>query len=114
MTRVAGRAPPAFAPQVNDMRKRLAILFDLLNNYSEDEATGGAGPALKKETVQELLAIAEAVKSRDMEGAQGLLTELMKREAGNWMVSYFLLAFVLDSSSIVLGMCLSYKETRVC
>ena len=81
MARVKSRAPASFERQVNDVEKRLNILFDHLNNQD----------LLKPDTVQELLQISQCVQSRDMAQAEELLMQTMKlkleTEGGNWMVS---------------------------
>lgn len=81
MARVKSRAPASFTAQVNDTDKRLAILFDHLNNET----------LLKPDTVQEMLEIAQCVQGRDLDRAGQLVTEMMKvkleSEGGNWMVS---------------------------
>ena len=69
-----------YKPQVDDMEKRLNILFDHLNN--EDLLSG--------ETVGDMVEIARAVQARDWERAQGLFNKLQAEragEAGAWMVS---------------------------
>lgn len=79
MSRVAGRAPPSFAPQVRDSEKRLNILFDHLNN--ED--------LLKPNTVGQMVQLAEAIRDKDYGTAQSLQMEIFTNkvdECGNWMV----------------------------
>lgn len=80
MKRVKSKAPASFAAQVNDTEKRLAILFDCLNNET----------LLKTDTLQEMLELSQCVQSRDLDRAAQLITELMKvkleSEGGNWMV----------------------------
>lgn len=81
MARVKSRAPASFERQVNDVEKRLNMLFDHLNNQD----------LLKPDTVQEILQISQCVRSRDMAQAEELLMQTMKlkleTEGGNWMVS---------------------------
>ena len=80
MQRVKSKAPASFKPQVNDTEKRLNILFDHLNN--ED--------LLKEDTVQNMVELAQAVRERDFETAQGIHVDIMTNkmdECGNWMVS---------------------------
>lgn len=81
VTRIKSMAPQAFAPQVQDMEKRINILFDHLNN--ED--------LLSEETVNTMVEISRCVESRDWERAQSLFQQMQeskKEEGGNWMVSY--------------------------
>lgn len=81
MTRVKSRAPASFAPHVNDMEKRLNLLFDHLNN--ED--------LLKPDTVQLMVEISRCVQNREMDRAADLVTDMIKEkldtQGGNWMVS---------------------------
>lgn len=80
MARVKSRAPASFAAQVNDVEKRLNILFDHLNN----------GTLVKPDTIAMLADIAQALQARDFERATQVLTEMMKvkleSEGANWMV----------------------------
>lgn len=80
IARVKAKAPPAYKPHVLDTEKRLAILFDHLNN--ED--------LIKPDTVQELVALARAISGKQYEQAQAMFMDLMTRkndEGSNWMVS---------------------------
>jgi len=74
-------APQAFKPQVDDMEKRINILFDHLNN--ED--------LLKPDTVQTMVVISQCVQSKDWDQAQAMFTEMQRvkgeSEGGVWMVS---------------------------
>ncbi|KKY22167.1 putative protein transporter sec31 [Phaeomoniella chlamydospora] len=79
MARVAGRAPASFQAQVRDTEKRLNILFDHLNN--ED--------LLKSGTIQQMIELSEALRSKDFNTAQGLQMDIFTNkvdECGNWMV----------------------------
>lgn len=80
MARVKSRAPASFAAQVNDVEKRLNILFDHLNNET----------LIKSDTIAMLADIAQALQARDFERATQVLTEMMKAklesEGANWMV----------------------------
>ncbi|KAF1811239.1 hypothetical protein P152DRAFT_66472 [Eremomyces bilateralis CBS 781.70] len=79
MRRVKSKAPAQYEREVNDTVKRLDILFDHLNN--ED--------LLKPDTVGEMLEVAEAVKNRNYDGAQSIVTNIMSRKAeegGKWLV----------------------------
>lgn len=80
MARVKSRAPASFTTQVNDVEKRLNILFDHLNNET----------LVKPDTIAMLADIAQALQARDFERATQVLTEMMKvkleSEGANWMV----------------------------
>ncbi|KAG9999024.1 WD40 repeat-like protein, partial [Aureobasidium melanogenum] len=80
MARVKSRAPASFAAQVNDVEKRLNILFDHLNNET----------LVKPDTVAMLVEIAQALQSRDFDRAGSILTDMMKAklesEGAHWMV----------------------------
>ncbi|KAG9998903.1 WD40 repeat-like protein, partial [Aureobasidium melanogenum] len=80
MARVKSRAPASFAAQVNDVEKRLNILFDHLNNET----------LVKPDTVATLVEIAQALQSRDFDRAGSILTDMMKAklesEGAHWMV----------------------------
>ena len=75
-------APQSFKPQVDDMEKRINILFDHLNN--ED--------LLKPDTVQEMVTIAQHIERREWDQAKELLTtmsnEKQATEGTHWMVSF--------------------------
>lgn len=75
-------APQQFKAQVDDMEKRLNILFDHLNN--ED--------LLSDATVQEMVNISTAVKDREWDQALGMFNEMqtakLETEGTNWMVSF--------------------------
>ena len=82
MQRVKSRAPSSFRAQVNDTEKRLNILFDHLNN--ED--------LLKADTIASMVALAQAIQSKDFEQAQAIHVEIMTNktdQCGNWMVSRY-------------------------
>ena len=82
MQRVKSRAPSSFRAQVNDAEKRLNILFDHLNN--ED--------LLKADTIASMVALAQAIQSKDFEQAQAIHVEIMTNktdQCGNWMVSRY-------------------------
>jgi protein transport protein SEC31 len=80
MARVKSRAPASFAAQVNDVEKRLNILFDHLNNET----------LVKPDTVATLVEISQALQSRDFDRAGSILTDMMKAklesEGAHWMV----------------------------
>ncbi|GAB7360400.1 hypothetical protein MBLNU230_g8357t1 [Neophaeotheca triangularis] len=80
VTRIKSMAPQAFAAQVQDMEKRINILFDHLNNQE----------LLAESTVQSLVEIARCVESGEWEKAQGVFGRLVegisKEEGGNWIV----------------------------
>ncbi|KAK5175717.1 protein transport protein S31 [Saxophila tyrrhenica] len=80
IARIKSSAPQQYKPQVDDMEKRLNILFDHLNN--ED--------LLSESTVQEMIGIAQAVSARDWDRALGLFNEMQAAksatEGTNWMV----------------------------
>jgi len=81
VARIKSVAPQAFKPQVDDMEKRINILFDHLNN--ED--------LLKPDTVQTMVVISQCVQSKDWDQAQAMFTEMQRvkgeSEGGVWMVS---------------------------
>jgi protein transport protein SEC31 len=80
MARVKSRAPASFATQVNDVEKRLNILFDHLNNET----------LVKPDTIAMLAGIANALQARDFDRAGTILTDMMKvkleAEGAHWMV----------------------------
>lgn len=78
-SRVEARAPSTYAPQVNDTRKRLEILFDHLNN--ED--------LIKPDTIDQLLELSRAIEIRDWNRASEIQLDVQVNkvdECGNWMV----------------------------
>ena len=80
MQRVAGKAPPSFAKQVEDTQKRLNILFDHLNNEE----------LLKPDTIQRLGELADALQSKNYDAAERMRVAIQTEktdECGNWMVS---------------------------
>ena len=81
VARIKSVAPQAFKPQVDDMEKRINILFDHLNN--ED--------LLQPDTVQQMVDIAQAVSRKEWDRAQGAFTEMqttkLETEGTHWMVS---------------------------
>ncbi|MCJ1476548.1 protein transport protein S31 [Lambiella insularis] len=79
MQRVKSKAPASFKAQVTDTEKRLNILFDHLNN--ED--------LLKPNTIQDMVELAQALRARDYDQAQGIHIDLLTNrldECGQWMV----------------------------
>ncbi|QIW97336.1 hypothetical protein AMS68_002854 [Peltaster fructicola] len=80
VARIKSVAPATFKREVDDMEKRINILFDHLNN--ED--------LLKPDTVAQLVEISQAVGAKDWERAQALFTTLLEQkketEGGNWIV----------------------------
>ncbi|KAK3669577.1 protein transport protein S31 [Recurvomyces mirabilis] len=80
VARIKSVAPQAFKPQVDDMDKRINILFDHLNN--EDLLTQG--------TVEKMVGICEKAGSGEWEEAGGLLASLQQGlgegEGGVWVV----------------------------
>lgn len=80
MARIKSVAPQAFKPQVDDMDKRINILFDHLNNEE----------LLKPDTVQQMVDISRAVAGKDWDTAQRLFTEMqsakLDTEGTLWMV----------------------------
>lgn len=81
IARIKTVAPQAFKAQVDDMDKRINILFDHLNN--ED--------LLKPDTVQQMVEISQAVANKDWDRAHALFTEMqsakLDTEGTLWMVS---------------------------
>lgn len=84
MAHIKSVAPQSFKPQVDDMDKRINILFDHLNN--DDLLSPG--------TVQQMVEISEMVRNKNWNGAQALFTEMQRAkgesEGGVWMVSLML------------------------
>ncbi|TKA32757.1 hypothetical protein B0A50_00982 [Salinomyces thailandicus] len=80
MSHIKSVAPQSFKPQVDDMDKRINILFDHLNNDD----------LLKPETVQTMVTISECVREKQWDRAQQLFTEMQMSkgdsEGGVWMV----------------------------
>lgn len=81
VSRIRSVAPQTFKPQVEDMEKRINILFDHLNN--ED--------LLRPDTVQQLVQIAQLVQQKDFDQAQARFNEMqqakLETEGTHWMVS---------------------------
>lgn len=81
VARIKAVAPQAFKPQVDDMDKRINILFDHLNNEE----------LLKPDTVGQMVEISRAVASKEWDRAQALFTEMqsakLDTEGTLWMVS---------------------------
>lgn len=81
VARIKSVAPQAFKPQVDDMDKRINILFDHLNNEE----------LLKPDTVQQMVEISQAVAGKEWDRAQALFTEMqsakLDTEGTLWMVS---------------------------
>ncbi|KAF2172889.1 hypothetical protein M409DRAFT_62549 [Zasmidium cellare ATCC 36951] len=80
VARIKTVAPQAFKPQVDDMDKRINILFDHLNN--ED--------LLQPDTVQQMVQISQFVAEKQWDQAQALFTEMqsakLDTEGTHWMV----------------------------
>ncbi|TKA83197.1 hypothetical protein B0A55_00673 [Friedmanniomyces simplex] len=78
--RIKSVAPQAFKPQVEDMEKRINILFDHLNN----------GDLLSEGTVERLVGISEAVGGKDWKRAEEVFGEMQGglggQEGGVWVV----------------------------
>jgi protein transport protein SEC31 len=81
VARIKAVAPQAFKPQVDDMDKRINILFDHLNNEE----------LLKPDTVGQMVEISRAVASKEWDRAQALFTEMqsakLDTEGTLWMAS---------------------------
>lgn len=80
VSRVKAVAPQNFKPQVDDMEKRINILFDHLNN--ED--------LLQPDTVQQMVQIAQHIQQKDFDQAQARFNEMqqakLETEGTHWMV----------------------------
>jgi protein transport protein SEC31 len=79
INRVKAKAPAQFRPQVLDTEKRLGILFDHLNN----------GDLVGEDVLEQLGRLAEALRGRAFEEAQGVFQEVMVLKGGEgeaWMV----------------------------
>ena len=80
MQRVKSKAPATFKAQVNDVEKRLNILFDHLNNET----------LLKPATISDMAELASAIRARDYDKAQAIHLDLITNrteECTTWMVS---------------------------
>ena len=81
MSRIKAAAPQTYKSHVDDMEKRLNILFDHLNN--ED--------LLGEGTIAEMVEISRSVAAKDWDKAQGLFNEMqtakLETEGTHWMVS---------------------------
>jgi protein transport protein SEC31 len=81
IARIKTVAPQAFKPQVDDMEKRIHILFDHLNN--ED--------LLQPDTVQQMVEISQHVQRKEWDQAQSLFVTMqnakLDTEGTHWMVS---------------------------
>ncbi|KAK5136841.1 hypothetical protein LTR08_001763 [Meristemomyces frigidus] len=80
MAHIKSVAPQSFKPQVDDIEKRINILFDHLNNDD----------LLQPDTVQQMVAISECVRDKQWERAQVLFLEMqgggkVESEGGVWM-----------------------------
>ena len=80
VARIKVAAPQQYKPQVDDMEKRINILFDHLNNND----------LLSDSTVQEMVEISRCVQARDWERATAFYNEMqtgkLETEGTNWMV----------------------------
>lgn len=81
INRIKSVAPAQYKPQVDDMEKRINILFDHLNN--ED--------LLSEETVGQMVEISKAIQAKEWDGAMSAFTEMqtskLESEGTHWMVS---------------------------
>lgn len=81
IARIKSVAPQAFKQQVDDMEKRINLLFDHLNNDD----------LLKPDTVQEMVRISQHVQNKQWDQAQSQFTSMQTAkgttEGGHWMVS---------------------------
>ncbi|CAK3987747.1 related to transport sec31 [Lecanosticta acicola] len=80
VARIKSVAPQAFKPQVDDMDKRINILFDHLNNEE----------LLKPDTVQQMVEISQLVQRKEWDQAQAQFNEMqsakLETEGTHWMV----------------------------
>ncbi|KAF7192549.1 Protein transport protein sec31 [Pseudocercospora fuligena] len=80
VARIRSVAPQSFKPQVDDMAKRIDILFDHLNNQD----------LLQPDTVQQMVQISQHVQRKEWDQAQSLFTEIqqakLESEGTHWMV----------------------------
>ncbi|EME48866.1 hypothetical protein DOTSEDRAFT_76368 [Dothistroma septosporum NZE10] len=80
VARIKSVAPQTFKPQVEDMDKRINILFEHLNN--ED--------LLQPDTVQQMVQISQHIQAKDWDQAQALFTDMqstkLETEGTHWMV----------------------------
>lgn len=81
ISRIKSVAPAQYKPQVDDMEKRINILFDHLNN--ED--------LLSEETVGQMVEISKSIQSKEWDNAMSGFTEMqtnkLESEGTHWMVS---------------------------
>ena len=81
VNRIKAVAPAQFKPQVEDMEKRINILFDHLNNDD----------LLSEETVGQMVEISRCIQNKEWERAMGSFTEMqtakLESEGTHWMVS---------------------------
>lgn len=78
MERVKARAPSNFSRQVTDTEKRLAILFDHINNEE----------LLSAETLDSMVTLARAIAGKDYVTAHNIQVSLMTErtsECAQWM-----------------------------
>lgn len=91
VSRIKAVAPQTFKPQVDDMEKRINILFDHLNN--ED--------LLQPDTVQQMVQIAQLVQQKDFDQAQARFNEMqqtkLETEGTHWMVSCMLIRSMVQT-----------------
>jgi protein transport protein SEC31 len=81
IARIKAMAPQSFKAQVEDMEKRINLLFDHLNNQD----------LLQPDTVQQMVQVAQHVHNKEWDQAQALFTEMSTTKATegtNWMVSH--------------------------
>lgn len=81
VARIKSLAPQTFKPQLEDMDKRINILFDHLNNDD----------LLQPDTIQQMVQISQHIQAKEWDQAQALFTEMqsakLEAEGTHWMVS---------------------------
>lgn len=82
INRIKSVAPAQYKPQVDDMEKRINILFDHLNNDD----------LLSEETVGQMVEISKSIQAREWDDAMAAFTDMqtnkLQSEGTNWMVSH--------------------------
>lgn len=80
VARIKSLAPQTFKPQVEDMDKRINILFDHLNNEE----------LLQPDTIQQMVEISQHIQAKEWDQAQVLFADMqsakLETEGTHWMV----------------------------
>lgn len=85
VARIKSLAPQTFKPQVEDMDKRINILFDHLNNEE----------LLQPDTIQQMVEISQHIQAKEWDQAQVLFADMqsakLETEGTHWMVSLMII-----------------------